>query len=122
MGMAEETTQLPRESWAGYFENLSRHTGASEVTVEVDGRDIGAQIEAENVVLAGISYDHKDDVVVIGVAPVGGKEAVEHLVSGPQSIYVRSAVGAPPSVIEIADGEGHQTIVRLRPAPALPAD
>lgn len=120
--MAEETTDLARESWTRYFNDLSRELGAYEVTVEVDGLDIGAQIEAEDLMLAGLSYDHKDDIVVIGVAPVGGEEAVEHLVSGPQRILVESINSTVPSVIDIEDAEGHKTIVRLAPAPALGAE
>jgi uncharacterized protein DUF5335 len=120
--MSAETTELARESWSRYFEDLSRELGAYEATVEVDGLDIGAQIEEdENLMLAGMSYDDRDDIVVIGLAPVGGKEAVEHFVSGPQRIYVESADGVLPSVIDIEDAESHKTLVRLQPAPELPA-
>jgi len=119
--MAEETTELARESWTSYFNDLSRELGVYDVTVEVDGLDVGAQIEAEGLVLAGMSYDHKDDIVVIGVAPVGGTEAVEHFVSGPQRIFIETSDSTVPSVIDIEDGEGQKTIVLLSPAPALEA-
>ena len=120
--MSAETTEIARESWSRYFEDLSRELGAYQATVEVDGLDIGAQIEeGENLMLAGMSYDDRDDIVVIGLAPIGAKESVEHFVSGPQRIYVESADGVLPSVIDIEDAESHKTLVRLQPAPALPA-
>lgn len=121
LSMAPETSELARERWSSYFEDLSRELGTSTATVEVDGLDVGAQIEGEDLVLDGISYDHRDDIVVIGLAPVGAKEAVEHFVSGPQHIYIESGDGILPNVLDIEDAEGHKTIVRLRPAPALPA-
>jgi hypothetical protein len=120
--MSAETTELARESWNRYFDDLSRELGAYDATVEVDGLDVGAQIEAEDLVLAGISYDYKDDIVVIGLAPVGSTEAVEHFVSSPQRIFVESTDSILPSVIDIEDADGQKTIVRLQPAPALPAE
>jgi Family of unknown function (DUF5335) len=120
-GMAQETGELAREQWSGYFEQLSRDLGATTATVEVDGLDVGAQIEGEDLVLDGISYDHRDDIVVIGLAPVGTAEAVEHIVSGPKRIYIESGDGILPAVLDIEDAEGQKTIVRLRPAPALPS-
>jgi hypothetical protein len=119
--MAGETSELARERWGVYFEDLSRELSTTTATVEVDGLDIGAQIEGEDLVLDGISYDHRDDIVVIGLAPLGSAEAVEHFVSGPQRIYIESGEGILPAVLDIEDAEGQKTIVRLRPAPALPA-
>jgi hypothetical protein len=120
--MAPITEELPREAWHPYFDDLSRYLGTVEATVEIDGPDIGAQIAAERLVLTGITYDYKDDIVVIGLdAPGGDPEEYEHLVDHPQKVFIAPGVGGELS-IDIQDAEQHQTILRLERPPELPGD
>ena len=120
--MAQHLTQeLPRETWQSYFDDFSRRIGTVEATIEVEGRDIGAQIEAEEVVLTGISYDSKDDVLVIGLDVPGGlPEEGERMISGPQRIFVEGVIAEEGMAIAVDDAEGHRTIVTLVRPPALP--
>jgi Family of unknown function (DUF5335) len=117
-----ETDELPRDSWRTYFDDLSRTLAATQATVEIDAPDLGAQVQAEGLLLSGISYDDRDDILVIDLSPGGPAESLEHMVSSPQRITIESAEGILPSAIEVDDAEGQQTIVRLQPAPALPAE
>ena len=72
--------------------------------------------------LSGISYDDRDDVLVVGLSPGGPAESLEHFISNPQQIRVESAGGGIlPSTIEVEDADGQRTLVRLQPAPTLPA-
>jgi hypothetical protein len=103
--MAPTTTQtLPRDTWTTYFD-----------------KDIGDQISADHLVLTGITYDHKDDIVVFGVdAPGGDPEEYEHVVAQPQTIMVATGdPDGPPLVIDVEDAEGHRHIARLELAPEL---
>jgi Family of unknown function (DUF5335) len=120
--MADMTTELARDSWRAYFDDLSRELGTVQATVEIDGNDLGAQVQAEGLVLTGISYDDRDDVIVIGLSPGGPEEVLEHMVSRPQRILVDAAEGVIPRTLDLEDAEGHRTRVRLRPAPALAAE
>ena len=71
--------------------------------------------------LTGISYDHKDDVLVIGLDTPGGvPEGVEHIVDHPQRVMVTSMEDSS-TVIDVDDAERHQTIIRYAEVPALPA-
>lgn len=117
-----DTNELPRDRWRIYFDDLSRGLATMRATVEIDGPDLGAQVQAEGLVLSGISYDDRDDVLVIGLSPGGAAESLEHLVSSPQRIRVESSDDILPSTIEVEDAEGVRTLVRLQPAPALPAE
>jgi hypothetical protein len=117
-----DTNELSRDTWRIYFDDLSRGLATTQATVEIDGPDIGAQVQAEGLVLVGITYDDRDDVLVIGLSPGGPTESLEHLVSSPQRIRVESADAILPSTIEVEDAEGVQTLVRLQAAPALPAE
>jgi hypothetical protein len=119
--MSTTTQELPRERWGAYFDTLSRRMPATDATVEVAGKDLGAQVAATRLVLTGITYDRKDDVVVIGLdAPGGSREELEHLVDHPQRIFV--ATEGTRTAIDIVDGEDRQTILRMEEAPALPGD
>jgi hypothetical protein len=120
--MAPTTQEIPRDAWRPYFDDLSRHLGTVEATVEVDGRDLGAQVVAERLVLTGVSYDNKDDVVVIGLdAPGGQREEFEHLVDHPQKVMIAAGTGDRVELaIDIEDAAHHQTIIRVERPPALP--
>jgi hypothetical protein len=121
--MAHLTTEIPRESWREYFDDLSRELGTVETRVEVDGKDLGAQIVTERLVLTGISYDNKDDILVVGLdAPdEGPREDMEHIVDSPQRILV-DTTAVLPDTIDVEDSEGHRTLIQLRPAPELPPE
>jgi hypothetical protein len=114
--MAPTTRELAREEWAQYFHDFSRDLDSVVATVEVTGRDVGAQTETDRLRLTGITYDRGDDIVVIGLDAEGGTvEAVERIVYQPQKIYVASDDDGM-TTFDIEDGEGHQTLVRLEPA------
>ncbi|MCW3023009.1 MAG: hypothetical protein JWR30_2331 [Conexibacter sp.] len=123
--MVPTTTQtLPRDTWTTYFDTLSKDLGTTIVTIEAVGKDIGDQLAADHLVLTGITYDHKDDILVIGVdAPGGDPEEYEHVVSSPQAISVATGdPDGPPLVIDIEDGEGRHHIVSLELPPELPGE
>jgi hypothetical protein len=118
MGMT--TQEIQRDAWRPYLDELSKRLGVVGVTIEVAGRDIGDQLVAEDLVLTWITYDHRNDIVVIGLdAPGGLREEAEHLVDHPQRILVATG-DEPEAVVDIQDGEGRQHLVRMRGAPALP--
>ena len=121
--MTTSTQELPHETWRTYFDELSKVLGTVEATVEVVGRDVGAQIEAERLVLTGITYDDRSDVLVIGLdAPGKPAEDLERMVDRPQRIMVATGETPPEEMaIDVEDAEGNQTIVRLERPPALPA-
>jgi hypothetical protein len=117
-----DTNELPRDRWRTYFDDLSRGLTTTQATVEIDGPDLGAQVQAEGLVLSGISYDDRGDVLVVGLSPGGATESLEHLVSRPQRILIKPSDAILPSTIEVEDAEGERTLVRLKAAPALPPE
>jgi len=117
--MADMTTDLARDVWRSYFDTVSRELETMQATVEIDASDLGAQVQAEGLVLTGISYDDRDDIVVIGLSSGGPDEVLEHVVSGPKRIRVETAEGAIPSAVEIEDAEGQRTLLRVRRVPTL---
>jgi Family of unknown function (DUF5335) len=117
-----DTDELARDSWRAYFDDLSRTLATTRATVEIDAPELGAQVQAEGLLLSGISYDDRDDVLVVDLSPGGPAQSLEHMVSAPQRIVVESSEGILPSTIEVEDAEGQQTLLRLETAPELPAE
>jgi hypothetical protein len=122
--MSASTQELPRETWRFYFDELSKIIGTVEATVEVVGPDVGDQIEADHLILTGITYDDRDDIVVIGLdAPGPPPEDVERIVEEPQRILIATGAAPPEEmVIDIEDAQQHKTIVRIERPPALPGE
>ncbi len=106
---------LERDHWKDYFDHFSSVTGTELVELEVAGLDIGDQVEAEWLPLSGISYDPKDDVLVVDAG-----EALQHLIRSPKAIRVQEDDSGIHS-FEVEDGDGHVQIIRLKAPLALPA-
>jgi Family of unknown function (DUF5335) len=117
--MALASQEIARAAWREYFDEFSRTIGTADVTLEVAGRDIGDQIAAKHLVLAGITYDGKDDIVVVGLAPGGSPEEYEHLIDSPKQIYVATSDDGE-TTFDVTDAEDRQHLIHVRAAAALP--
>jgi hypothetical protein len=115
--MTPATTEIPRDAWRSYFDNYSRHLPAIDATVEVNDPELGSQIVAEGMRLTGLTYDHGNDIFVIGLAREG-EEVFEHVVDHPQKILIASIDGVES--IDVEDSERRHTIVSLEPELELP--
>ena len=122
--MATTTQEFPREAWRSYCEELTKVLGTVEATVEVVGRDVGAQTAAERHVLTDITYDDRDDAIIVGLeAPDSTAQRTAHVIEQPQHFLV--ATGEPPPLemtFDIEDGEQHQWLIHLERPPALPSE
>lgn len=105
--------EVPRSEWESYFNRVSKTLSAKEAEIEVAGLDIGDQIEAEWVRLAGISYDPKDDVLSLAT------ETLDHLIHHPDTVFVEAEIDGLHSM-EITDRDGHKQIVTFKDPLALP--
>jgi len=113
--MATSTRKIPRSEWRVYFDDFSRELGELVATLEVTGEEVGAQVEAENARLTGITYDNKDDILVIGLDAIGGtSEDVERVIDKPQTIYLETQDGGALT-FDVEDAEGGKTLIRLTP-------
>lgn len=114
IAVAPTTREIPRSEWRTYFDDFSRDNDRLRAAVEVDGVEVGAQVQTERALLRGITYDHGDDILVIGLGASGEiGEDLEHVVSNPQSIYLAESDGE--LTFDIKDAEGTQTLLRLTP-------
>ena len=112
------TKTLEKFAWEEYFNRFSKALGACLAEVEVAGLDIGDQIEAEWIVLSGISYDPKDDIVTVDLVSKDD-ENFEHIIHRPAELVIQEDVDGVKS-LTIVDADDHRQIIHLRKPLALP--
>jgi len=107
--------KLDSSQWKAFFDRVSKELTAKQVEIEVEGLDIGDEIEAEWIPFTGISYDPKSDVLSIF------SDALEHMIRKPKEIWVDIGVDGLHSM-EVVDADDHKQIILLRNDLALPSD
>jgi hypothetical protein len=78
----------------------------------------GDQIEADWLPLIGIVYDHKDDIVEIGLED-SNRIVIDHIIREPHEIYF-AGEGRQFMGLDIVDLHGAHHIVKLRDPLLLP--
>jgi hypothetical protein len=110
-----ETREIPRDDWNDFFAAFSELHEDEVVDVEVLGTDIGAQLEAHELYLRGISpaTSRRDaDLALMLDSPDGTH--VTHVIAKPIHVWVQSAGGrAEDSAVEIESADGTKTLLRF---------
>src|SRR5216117_2748957 len=108
------TREIPRDEWDSFFDSFSlRHQGWL-VTVEVLGADSGAQVEAKQMPLDGISAELKrrgEDIISIFI----GRKPQEHLthtIHAPERVWLKETEYGADEVLEI-ESESLTTLMRF---------
>jgi hypothetical protein len=120
--MSITTTEIPRQKWLQYFNDIGKRYTGWNTTVEVLAGELGDQPEAEGLPLQGLSYDPSgsqagDVMVEVGDA---GFPYETHLIRHPRAVRAASSAPSLELDIEIEGEDGLKTLVRLRPRPELP--
>ena len=107
------TQEIPREQWNDFFDSFSRQHEGWLASLEVFGKDVGAQQEGLELSFEGISLnsgDKESDSVVINV----GKSPADHVsqtIDQPKHVWLqRTAQGADASRFSFMEcGASHRT-------------
>lgn len=101
------------EKWPQLLDTVSRRDSGRSVTLEVDDRDIGAQVEASGYVLRGVTYDPNDERVSIMLeSPAGGGAHLTRSISKVDSIGITSKPDGTDNALVFKHGRG-QTLLLL---------
>ncbi|HUS10595.1 MAG TPA: DUF5335 family protein [Pyrinomonadaceae bacterium] len=116
------TKEIPREEWTRFLDTFSRQHEGWLVTLEVLAVDIGAQQEASNVPLEGITTTSIDDesqsiAINLGKTP---EDHVTHTITEPTRVWLEQTSEGANAALEIESGDEVKTLLRFRSA--LPAD
>ena len=103
------TRRLDRAEWREYFDGVSNQLGPAEVEIEIAALPLGVQVETKWATLRGLTYDPKSDVMQVFA------EGVNHLIHGPQEIFVQEDDAGLESVSVLDKTETKQIITLRRP-------
>lgn len=104
---------VARDHWAGFFDRLSNDHLGDQVEIEVLGDQIGDQIEVTRQPFEALTYDTRNDTVIVSAAD----PAIRHMVLHPTEIDVDSTQPTETVVRVVAPDQ--TTLVHLYPTPAL---
>ena len=109
--------EIPRKEWVPFLDAFSRAHEGWLVSVDVFGPDRTEATEADEQPLIGLTADHGGNrpavSVVVGREPDG---VLTHIIEGAERVRLNRTTDGTESAVEIQDGEGRVTTVRLRTA------
>jgi hypothetical protein len=109
------TREVPREEWPPFFEMFSRQHQAWLVTVELFGREIGAQVEVQDRPLGGITAElrrDRDDSIVLSFGTIPSD--LTHIVRRPTRVWLKQTISGADQALEIECESGPTTLLRFR--------
>ncbi|MET7283697.1 DUF5335 family protein [Kribbella sp. NPDC005582] len=107
--MIEARNKIDREEWESALDQHTwRHEG-DYVTIEVLDPSLGDQLEVERLPFRYVSYDRRDDTVVIAVGGTTADVVLRHLIAKPATVSIDEDL-EPPSLL-IIDADSTSTLV-----------
>lgn len=116
------TREIPRAEWTRFLDIFSRQHEGWLATLEVLAPDIGAQQEARNLPLEGITATAKDvepEAIAISLGKTP-EDHVTHTITEPTRVWIEQTAQGANAALEIESGDGAKTLLRFRSA--LPAE
>jgi len=110
--------EISRDEWAGFLDSFSRQHEGWLVRLEVLGAEIGAQVEAQELPLEGITAELKGggEGAVTIILGGGSRERVTHNISRPTHVRIEQTESGADMTLQIESGGGVTTLVRFRSA------
>lgn len=105
--------KLDRNSWATYFDSMSKVLTGKQAEIDVESLALGAQVESRFAPLNGITYDHKSEMLEIML------ERWEHNIPHVNEIWIDHD-GVSLNSIRVVDADGVEQIIKLRDPLMLP--
>jgi uncharacterized protein DUF5335 len=120
--MLMPTQEIPRDEWTTFLDTFSRQHEGWLATLEILGRDIGAQQEVSDLPLEGISIASSGDApktitISLGKTP---QDHVTHSITEPTRVWLEQTSEGANAALEIESADEVKTLLRFRSA--LPAD
>ncbi|HEV7747171.1 MAG TPA: DUF5335 family protein [Pyrinomonadaceae bacterium] len=114
------TQEIPRKEWSDFFDTFSRRHQGWLATLEIFGSEVGAQEEAHELPLEGLSVASEPDEseaieISMGKAP---DDHVSHAVEKPIRVWLEQSDEGADAALEIESEDQTKTLLRFRsPAP-----
>jgi hypothetical protein len=114
--MVMETREIPRNEWTSFFNVFNQQHEGWLATVEVFGPEIGAQEEARDLPLEGVTFasggsESEAIAISLGKTP---EDHVSHTIVKPEHIWVELNAELVNAALEIESADDTRTLMRFR--------
>jgi len=114
--------QPVRQEWKGFLDTVSREMEGEPVTIEILTPGTESKVEADRLPLAYISYDDRDEVMIVSVRePQSSDPVLDHMVQNPWRILFEPPSPDAVRTIDVEGADGVHTVVTLH-GRELPGD
>ena len=116
------TTEIPKEQWKEFFDDLSRDLDGWETRIEVINNDVGAQVLSEGLPFHGLTAESDaSGEFVIELSVGNGTDGHQtHTVATPFKVSFEGAGVGPGGVLDIEDAVGTKMLISfIQPFPIL---
>jgi hypothetical protein len=110
------TQEIPRDEWNNFFDVFSRQHEGWLATLEVFGPEIGAQEEAHELPLEGISIasgNKGTDAIAIDLGKTP-EDHFTHRITEPEHVWLEQTSGGANAALEIESENETKTLLRFR--------
>lgn len=109
-----QSHEIPSDQWVPFFNDLSKRHQGEHVSIELMGRDIGDQLEAQDQSLLGITVDPPSGAFKIEVI-VGESSGINiaHEIAHPIHVRLAQADDGRDAALEIEPDGGPRTLLRF---------
>jgi phenylalanyl-tRNA synthetase alpha subunit len=117
---------IEREEWDGFIKDFNHRNEMRATSLEILGREIGAQEEEQSLPFTGISLETKGTDAPRVEITLGGETAKEerqltHTISRVRNIMTKMGADLREEALLIEDEEGNKTILSFKPLPEIEA-
>src|SRR2546430_12912880 len=111
-----QSQELPRQEWNNFFDSLSRQHEGWLATLQVFGSDVGAQEEAHELPLEGVSVaseaDKSESIAInMGRTP---EDHISHTITKPEHVWLEKTDNGADAALEIESENEPKTLLRFR--------
>ena len=119
------TQEIPRPEWNNFFDSFSRQHEGWLATLEVLGTEIGAQEEAHELPLEGVSIGsgiNEPETIAISIGKTP-EDHISHTIIKPARVWLERNNAGADSALEIESEDETKTLLRFRsPVPPESVD
>jgi hypothetical protein len=110
------TKEIPHEEWKNFFDIFSRQHEGWLATLEIFGPEVGAQQEARDLPLEGVSIASGDNgsyAIAINLGKTSG-DHITHTITEPEHVWLEQTTEGANAALEIESANQIKTLLRFR--------
>ena len=107
-----ETRELTSEEWPDFFDRFSRLHAGQWASVVTMGVDVGAQVNANEMKLLGVTAEDRGIEIAVGNSP---QSHLSHVIACPTHVRIAEWNDGYSAAVQFETADGQVTLLRVGP-------